>query len=152
MPDAICGSERQIAGLSNFSSVPFLENAAHTVCQPDKNRTYILPLIRSCGVSASEKSANTSKKKIAAAIIIIDSIIRSPSFLLYIADISGSQGLSPTYEQAHVGLVLLTLSLMPADCSVLRTPTILPDSRISWDYHPTFMLLSGRVTRPFTHL
>lgn len=67
---------------------PFLENAAHTVCQPDKNRTYILPLIRSCGVSASEKSANTSKRKIAAAIIIIDSIIRSPSFLLYLADIS----------------------------------------------------------------
>lgn len=78
-------------------------NAAHTVCQPDKNRIYILPLIRSCGVSASEKSANTSKKKIAAAIIIIDSIIRSPSFLSYIADSSGSQGLSPTYEQAHVG-------------------------------------------------
>ena len=50
--------------------------------------TYILPLIRSCGVSASEKSANTSKRKIAAAIIIIDSIIRSPSFLLYLADIS----------------------------------------------------------------
>lgn len=67
---------------------PLLENAAHTVCQPDKNRTYILPLIRSCGVSASEKSANTSKRKIAAAIIIIDSIIRSPSFLLYLADIS----------------------------------------------------------------
>ena len=87
-PDEICGSERQIAGLSNFSSVPFLENAAHTVCQPDKNRIYILPLIRSCGVSASEKSANTSKRKIAAAIIIIDSIIRSPSFLLYLADIS----------------------------------------------------------------
>ena len=67
---------------------PFFGNAAHTVCQPDKNRTYILPLIRSCGVSASEKSANTSKRKIAAAIIIIDSIIRSPSFLLYLADIS----------------------------------------------------------------
>lgn len=78
----------RLPGLSNFSSVPFLENAAHTVCQPDKNRTYILPLIRSCGVSASEKSANTSKRKIAAAIIIIDSIIRSPSFLLYLADIS----------------------------------------------------------------
>ena len=43
-------------------------------------------------------------------------------------------------------------TLMPADCSVLRTPTILPDSRISWDYYPTFMLLSGRVTRSFTHL
>ena len=43
-------------------------------------------------------------------------------------------------------------TLMPTDCSVLRTPTILPDSRISWDYHPTFMLLSGRVTRSFTHL
>ena len=54
----------------------------------DKNRAYILPLIRPCGVSASEKSANTSKRKIAAAIIIIDSIIRSPSFLLYLADIS----------------------------------------------------------------
>ena len=33
------------------------------------------------------------------------------------------------------------------DCSVLRTPTILPDSRISWDWHPTFMLLSGRVKK-----
>ena len=24
--------------------------------------------------------------------------------------------------------------------------------RISWDYHPTFMLISGRVPRSFTHL
>ena len=70
-----------------FRASPFWK-MPHTVCQPDKNRTYILPLIRSCGVSASEKSANTSKRKIAAAIIIIDSIIRSPSFLLYLADIS----------------------------------------------------------------
>ena len=29
-------------------------------------------------------------------------------------------------------------TLMPTDCSVLRTPTILPNIRISWDYHPTF--------------
>ena len=33
--------------------------------------------------------------------------------------------LSPTYEQAHVGSDLLTLALIPTDCSVLRTPTIL---------------------------
>ena len=32
---------------------------------------------------------------------------------------------------------------MPADCSVLRTLAILPDIRISWDIHPTFMLISG---------
>ena len=32
---------------------------------------------------------------------------------------------------------------MPADCSVLRTPTILSNIRISWDIHPTFMLISG---------
>ena len=32
---------------------------------------------------------------------------------------------------------------MPADCSVLCTPTILPNIRISWDIHPTFMLISG---------
>jgi len=32
---------------------------------------------------------------------------------------------------------------------VLRTPTILPDSRISWDYHPTFMLLSGAGQKVF---
>ncbi|EDY33422.1 hypothetical protein RUMLAC_00802 [[Ruminococcus] lactaris ATCC 29176] len=43
-------------------------------------------------------------------------------------------------------------TLMPTDCSVLRTPTILPNIRISWDYHPTFMLISGRVKRSFTHL
>ena len=43
-------------------------------------------------------------------------------------------------------------TLMPTDCSVLRTPTILPNIRISWDYHPTFMLISGRVLRSFTHL
>ncbi len=36
---------------------------------------------------------------------------------------------------------------MPADCSVLHTPTILPNIRISWDYHPTFMLISGRFKR-----
>ena len=28
----------------------------------------------------------------------------------------------------------------------------LPNIRISWDYHPTFMLISGRVLRSFTHL
>ena len=28
----------------------------------------------------------------------------------------------------------------------------LPSIRISWDYHPTFMLISGRVLRSFTHL
>ena len=33
--------------------------------------------------------------------------------------------LSPTYEHAHVGSDLLTLALIPTDCSVLRTPTIL---------------------------
>ena len=43
-------------------------------------------------------------------------------------------------------------TLMPTDCSVLRTPTILPNIRISWDYHPTFMLISGRVLRSFAHL
>ena len=31
--------------------------------------------------------------------------------------------------------------MMPTDCSVLRTITILPNIRISWNYHPTFMLL-----------
>ena len=31
---------------------------------------------------------------------------------------------SPTYEQAQVGEDLLAPTLMPADCSVLRTPTI----------------------------
>ena len=35
---------------------------------------------------------------------------------------------------------------MPTDCSVLRTLTILPSIRISWDYHPTFMPVS------YTHL
>ncbi len=67
-------------------------------------------------------------------------------------------------------IILLTIllvldiisTLMPTDCSVLRTPTlypffrsasvrakhvplahsILPNIRISWDYHPTFMLIS----------
>nr|DAM48236.1 MAG TPA: hypothetical protein [Caudoviricetes sp.] len=33
--------------------------------------------------------------------------------------------------------------MIPTNCSVLRTPTILPNIRISWDYHPTFMLISG---------
>jgi len=28
----------------------------------------------------------------------------------------------------------------------------LPNIRISWDYHPTFMLISGRGPRSFTHL
>ncbi len=49
-------------------------------------------------------------------------------------------------------------TLMPTDCSVLRTPRLRSASvrarhvplahstyniRISWDYHPTFMLISG---------
>ena len=38
--------------------------------------------------------------------------------------------------------------MMPTDCSVRRTPTILPSIRISWDYHPTFMLILGRVIKP----
>ncbi len=40
---------------------------------------------------------------------------------------------------------------MPVDCSVLRTFTILPNIRISRDIHPTFMLISGRGPRSFTH-
>ena len=36
-------------------------------------------------------------------------------------------------------------TMMPTDCSVRCTSTILPSIRISWDYHPTFMLISGRV-------
>ena len=40
-------------------------------------------------------------------------------------------------------------TLMPTDCSVLRTPTILPNIRISWDYHPTFMLISGAGPKVF---
>ncbi len=34
---------------------------------------------------------------------------------------------------------------------VLRTPTILPAIRISWCLRPTFMLISGRVSRSFYH-
>ena len=37
------------------------------------------------------------------------------------------------------------------NCSVLCTSTILPNICISWDIHPTFMLISGRVQRSFTH-
>ena len=28
----------------------------------------------------------------------------------------------------------------------------IPNIRISWDYHPTFMLISGRAKKSFTHL
>ena len=41
--------------------------------------------------------------------------------------------------------------MMPTDCFVLRTPTILPAIRISWCLRPTFMLISGRVSRSFYH-
>ena len=40
---------------------------------------------------------------------------------------------------------------MPTDCFMLRTPTILPAIRISWCLRPTFMLISGRVSRSFYH-
>ena len=75
-----------------------------------------------------------------------------------------SQGLSLTYEQAHISLNLFIFELyiwcwgqkpptaMLTDCSVLRTPTISPNIRISWNIHPTFMLTSGQVSRPFTYL
>ena len=50
----------------------------------------------------------------------------------------GFQGLSSTYEQAHVDLDLLILAFYDVgvkrchtNCSVLRTPTILPNIRIS---------------------
>ena len=42
-------------------------------------------------------------------------------------------------------------TMMPTDCFVLRTPTILPAIRISWCLRPTFMLISGRVSRSFYH-
>ena len=35
------------------------------------------------------------------------------------------------------------LTMMPTDCSVRCTPTILPIIRISWDSHPTFRLILG---------
>ena len=38
-------------------------------------------------------------------------------------------------------------TMMPTDCSVRCTPTILPIIRISWDCHPTFRLILGRVPR-----
>ena len=34
-------------------------------------------------------------------------------------------------------------TMMPTDCSVRCTPTILPIIRISWDSHPTFRLILG---------
>ena len=40
-------------------------------------------------------------------------------------------------------------TIMPADCSVLRTSTIRPNIRISWDIHPTFMLISGAGPKTF---
>ena len=43
-------------------------------------------------------------------------------------------------------------TMIPTDCFVLCTPTILPDIRISWDDYPTFMLISGRLPRSFTHI
>ena len=43
-------------------------------------------------------------------------------------------------------------TLMPTDCPCYALPLILPNIRISWDYHPTFMLISGWVLRSFTHL
>ena len=43
-------------------------------------------------------------------------------------------------------------TMMPTDCSVLCTPTILPIIRISWDCHPTFRLILGRIPRSFIHL
>ena len=42
--------------------------------------------------------------------------------------------------------------MMPTNCFVLRTFTILPVIRISWDFHPTFMLMSGRISRSCIHL
>ncbi len=65
----------------------------------------------------------------------IKEVIKGESYI----ELSGCRGQKPP-------------TLMPTDCSVLRTPTILPNIRISWDYHPTFMLISGRVLRSFTHL
>ena len=38
---------------------------------------------------------------------------------------------------------------MPTDCSVLRTPTILPNIRISWDYHPALYAHIGAGSKVF---
>ena len=62
----------------------------------------------------------------------------------------------PAYILLQYFIYFMSLSksqpLMPTNCFVLRTPTILPNIRISRDCHPTFMLIFGRVPRSFTHL
>ena len=39
--------------------------------------------------------------------------------------------------------------MIPTNCSVLCTSTILPTIRISWDYHPSFMLILGTGPKVF---
>ena len=43
-------------------------------------------------------------------------------------------------------------TMIPTDCYVLRTPTILQNIRISWCLRPTFKLIFWRVSRTFTHI
>ena len=53
------------------------------------------------------------------------------------------------------GLFRATHSHFSASVRAKHVPlahSTLPSIRISWDYHPTFMLISGRVKRSFTHL
>ena len=40
-------------------------------------------------------------------------------------------------------------AIIPVDCSMLRTLTILPGIRISRSVHPAFMLIPGRVPRSY---
>ena len=65
----------------------------------------------------------------------------------------------PTPEQAHRGFRLMTLALIYDDkvkkcqtnCSVQRTLAILPNIRISRSLRFTFIFISGRVPRSFSH-
>ena len=84
-------------------------------------------------------------------LMILSSLIvayRGIGIPLLCSYLGGSKSQNAFCKQACVGFFdFLAWAGCQQDCSVLRTPTILPDSRISWDLHPTFMLLSGRVKK-----
>ena len=84
-------------------------------------------------------------------LMILSSLIvayRGIGIPLLCSYLGGSKSQNAFCKQACVGFFdFLAWAGCQQDCSVLRTPTILPDSRISWDWHPTFMLLSGRVKK-----
>ena len=119
-----------------------------------QDRYEILEKIGSGGMSDVYKAKCHKLNRLVAIKVLKSEFTSDATFVSkFKMEAQAAAGLShPNIVNIYDVVVKSPPTLIPTNCSVLRTPTILPNIRISWDYHPTFMLISGRVPRSFTHL